>query len=195
MRLFRISSTVVAVALLVCGCGKPNFANIALRNQVKALEQENQALRVARDADRAATRAVDFGANPPLNELVTVSGIKFSRLTVVESTAEGALVLRLYLVPNDSRGDAVKAAGDVAVKVTAADDSAVAETAVPREQLAKSFFGTGVLYTYILDIPLNRPSTMPSTRQLAYPLTARVEFHELLTGRVISATHSISAPK
>jgi hypothetical protein len=187
----RVSLALFAAFVLAGGCGKPNFANIELRNQVQALEKENKALTTARATDHAATRPVDFGASPPLDQLVTVSGIKFSRLTVVEPAADGRPILRLYLVPNDSRGDAVKAAGDVSIKVTSSDQTILADTTIPRQQLAKSFFGTGVLYTYILDIPLS----VPAAGELLYPLKAEVEFHELLTGRLIRATHTIPAPR
>ena len=185
--MFRSRLIAVCLIALATGCGKPNFANIELRNQVKALEQENKALKAARAADHAATRPVDFGAAPPLDQLVTVSGIKFSRLTLVEHDASGASLLRLYLVPNDPRGDAVKAAGDVSVKVFSATRQPLADATIPRELLARSFFGTGILYTYIVDVPL--------AGTLQYPLIAEVEFHELLTGRVIRAEHSIPAPR
>ena len=194
----RLRASAAVAAVLAClaggvlgtsGCGKPNFANIGLRKQVAQLEKENARLKAERAADGAATRPVEFGGKPALDQMVTMAGMKFSRLTAIEKAGSGGGVLKLYVVPSDGRGDSFKTAGDLAVRVLGADGVTLGERRVGREELADSFYGTGVLYTYIVDVPLT------GEVESSYPVKVEVEFTELLTARVFEGTHVIKSPE
>jgi outer membrane murein-binding lipoprotein Lpp len=180
------------ISSLAVGCGSPNKANIELRKQNQALTAQVQTLTLQHAADAATIAAAQQGHTIPtlpqdrLDQLFTVAGIQFGRLTGgARSNPDLAYddQLQVFVVPIDQHGDSIKAAG--AFEVQAFDLSAPGNPRLgtwnfPVEDAPKNFFGHALLYTYILTCPWQTPPTHPG-------LTIKVTFTDALTGRVFTA--------
>jgi hypothetical protein len=144
------------VPFLVLGCtGKPNQANIELRNKNQELEGKVAELQRAREADAATIRALQDqrGTFPSL--------------------------LKVYVVPTDQTGDELKAAGSFVVELfdlNKTSDNLVGRWEFNHDQARQSWLGSALLYEYVLTCPWQRP---PEHSEL----TLKVTFQDELTGR------------
>jgi outer membrane murein-binding lipoprotein Lpp len=187
-----ISQTLVAmmaIAVLLTGCGTPSAANIQLRKQNQTLadkiDQLNQ--QHARDVDTLAAcqsshPTTQSLAPDRLEQLVTTHGLTFGKLTGGDNTDSTKNVdsqLEVYVAPIDADGTPIKAAG--AFRVDAFDLSDPAHPLVgswrfdwPRAR--QLFYARFLSYTYVLPCPFQKQPAHGG-------LTVRVTFDDALTGR------------
>jgi hypothetical protein len=188
----RFLSAVVICALAIPACSKPSTANIALRKENQALRDKIATLERQHDADAAALRGKAQGTSTsPTDKLFTVAGLSFGRLTGAAPDGKG---LRVYVVPSDTAGEKIKAAGSFVVEafdLKRQGEQRIGKWDFPIEQAAKNWFGQAMLYTYVLEAPWQ---THPEHGDL----TLKVTFTDGLTGRVFEAQKQINiqlAPK
>lgn len=180
---------------MVPGCGgRPNSANIELRKQVLDLERMLEQLNRQRDADRATIAALQADrpttqslAQDRLDELFTVAGIRLGRLTGgfdADPEVAGDESVRVHVVPFDSTGDDLKAAGTVVVEAfdLSSDGTRVGRWSFDLAATRGAWNSSGLLYEYVLDCALAGVA-VPSSAEL----TLRVTFTDALTGRSFSA--------
>lgn len=198
------NSRACAVALIgglafLAGCGgAPSKANIELRKQNQALSDRVAQLDRRHDADVAAIRGLQAQATTVpvlpqdrLDQLFTVAGLKFGRLTGgyhPDPNTYGDTMLKVYVVPVDESGDELKAAGsfhvdlfDLALKSNNRIGSWDFDLATSRSD----WNGSGLLYTYVLDCPWQTAPVDPK-------LTARVTFTDALTHRVFVVNKDVT---
>ena len=171
--LVMLAATMVAAG----GCARPMAANIELRRQNQALQQEVRQLRAMREADIANRfMAVgEKGEGVSLDRLFTAHGLRVGRLTGVYEDN-----LRVFVVPTDQHGDLLKAAGSF--EVTAFDlrrgeRAMMGAWTFTDEQAAAAWNGQLLQYGYVLECQL--PEQLPDGESL----TVRIVFTDLLTGR------------
>jgi hypothetical protein len=198
----RYRLAVPAVAMVIClagGCGRPNQANILLRKQNQTLEQRLADLDRRHAADQATIRSLEASATtvPVLPEqriaqLFTVAGLSFGRLTGgvdLDPGKPGDEGLKVYVVPVDQHGDALKAAGTFRVEAFALSDAErplVGIWEFPLSEAQQNWYGQSLLYTYILTCPWQQ--VIPT----GHTLTIRVTFTDALTGRTFTAQRQVS---
>lgn len=180
-----------AALLAVGGCGgKPNQANIELRKQLAARDDELARLRLERQADRATIEALQGqAATPPvvsvekLQSLFTTHGIRLGRLTgfAYDKPGDGQPPhgIKVYVIPHDADQDELKAAGAITVEAfdLTSGGQQVGKWHFPTAEAMKRWNGQGLLYEYVLVCPFE--GEVPSVREL----TLRVTFVDELTGR------------
>lgn len=185
----------VCVGLMIGGC-KPSQANIRLRKENQRLEQTIAELERQRAADVARIQALEGPSTraslsqSQLDELFTVHGLKFGKLTggykIDDKSPEDVGVV-VHVVPLDQQGEPLKAAGEIRVSLF--------DLAEPREplvghrrfslrQVRERWYGQGLLYNYVLKVPFER-------QPLHSRLMVRVEFFDPLSGRVIAGEQPI----
>jgi hypothetical protein len=193
---FKVSLRLCLCAALMqacAGCGSPSKANIELRKQNQVLLDQIQKMNSSRDADWARIRALEaktpaLATLPPerLDKLFTTHGLRVGRLTAGSDTdpsTPGDEGLAIYVVPTDSTGEPIKAAGSFVVEafdLAATGDNRVGRWEFPVEQAQKNWFGRVTQYTYILNCPWQHGP--PSHTDL----TVRVTFTDELTGRLFN---------
>jgi hypothetical protein len=194
---------VLLIFSFLSGCSSPNRANIELRKQNQALRDEIASLKQQHDADVATIRGMEEQRGTlqtlpadRLAKLYTVHGLKLGRLTGgadLDRNKPGDEGLKVYIVPVDEDGDAMKAAGTFTVE--AFDLSSGSEVRAGRwefdlEQTRKAWYGA-LLKSYVLTCPWQNA---PQHREL----TVKVTFVDALTGRVLTVQTvgkvDISAP-
>lgn len=188
------------VSLFVSGCtGKPNQANIALRKQVQQLESEISELKLQHTADAASIRSLEqrVGTVPTLprdrlDQLYTAHGIRFGRLTGgvdLDPSKPGDEALKVYVVPIDQTGDAIKSTGSFTIEaydLSLADENRLGRWEFSVEEAARDWIGELLMYSYSLTCPWQRP---PHKEQI----TLRVTFRDALTGREFSEQRVVRA--
>jgi outer membrane murein-binding lipoprotein Lpp len=196
MKPFAIFHFTFAIILLA-GCSSPNKANINLRKQNAELRTQLENLQREHEADVAAIRAAESrgGTTVPalpserLAELFTVHGIQFGKLTGIDPDRANAL--KAYVVPTDGVGEPIKAAGSFVVEafdLAAGADVRLGRWEFPVRDAAKNWFGKGLLYTYVLPLPLEKT---PGHGEI----TLRVMFTDGLTGREFSEQRIVKISK
>jgi hypothetical protein len=135
-------------------------------------------------SDRPTTQSLP---QDRLDELFTVAGIKLGRLTGgfdADPQAAGDESIRVHLVPFDSVGDDLKAAGSVVVEAfdLSSDAARVGRWSFDLASTRSAWNSSGLLYEYVLDCPL-AGVVVPKSAEL----TLRVTFTDALTGRSFSA--------
>ena len=190
----RLCVCLIAVSIVASGCAKPNKANIELRKKNAELTSKVESLQRQHAADSASLAAKEKpGTTLPslpserLDQLFTVHGLSFGKLTGVDPDGKG---LKVYIVPTDGAGEPIKAAGSFVVKafdLAGKGDSGMKQWDFPLDQAAKNWFGKATLYTYVLTLPLQE---MPKRGEV----TVHVTFTDALTGREFSAQRVIKIP-
>ena len=180
----------LGLVFVAAGCNTPDAANIVLRKQNQTLQQQVDDL-TAQHARDAATLAAEVRDRPTvpslpqdrLDRLVTVQGLQFGRLTGgdnPDSVVGPDTLLKVYVVPIDGQGTAVKAAGAFTVEafdlVRKSGPPLVGTWHFPLAQARDLFFDRFSLYTYVLPCPWQTVPPHPE-------LTVRVTFDDELTGR------------
>jgi hypothetical protein len=190
-KISRALSMVMAGSVaLLAGCYSPSQANIELRKKNQSLESKIEDLNHRHDADDATIRGLQAQATTvpvlpqnQLDELFTVSGLQFGSLTGgyhPDPNQTGDTMLKVYVVPIDEQGDKIKAAGtfhvdlfDLALK----SNNRIGEWDFDLEKSRSSWYGGGLLYTYVLDCPWQ-------TAPIDSKLMARITYIDGLTHRV-----------
>jgi hypothetical protein len=178
------------LAAMACGCfsGHPDQANVLLRKenqqltrQVSDLQHQNDGLKAQLAANQQAPGATTQQLpQSRLDKLFTVCGLDVSKWTGgFNSQGDGpAQMLRVYAVPIDQSGEAIKAAGAFTVQLFDLDESnTLLDTwAFPVEQASANSYGQAFLHNYILNCPWKTPPQHSD-------LLVRVKFMDELTGR------------
>jgi hypothetical protein len=181
-------SSLIALCLLLAGCGSPSAANIQLRKENQKLNDEIARLARQHDGDVATIRA--YESNRPtvptlpedrLARLFTAHGLWFARLTGGENWdgKPGDDGLKIGIVPIDQWGDAIKAAGAFKIEAFDLDEPThplIGTWQFSQEQSAKVFYNRLTLYTYVFRCPWQ---TVPRHEHL----TVKVTFDDELTSR------------
>ena len=161
MRTPTVVACLAALVLMSVGCRAPSSANIELRkkNQELAgtaarLEAENTQLKS--DIRRLEGESETLPTLPQerLEQLWTVAGLKFGRLTGVDRRTEGN-PLKVYLKPVDEQGSTLKAAGSIVVEAfdLSAQETRLGHWEFPLDQAKRLWVSGGVLDEYILTCP------------------------------------------
>jgi hypothetical protein len=199
-RCIRICAICLGAAMLlsVAGCPGPSRANIELRRQNQELRSRIEELRRTRDADLARIQSLERERTTvptlpqeQLDRLFTAHGLRFGRLTGgadLNPEQPGDEGLRIQVVPIDGMGQPLKAAGTF--EVDAFDLERTHSPLIGRwsfsiEEARESWFGTGLLYTYVLICPWQ--DVVPQRPEL----TVRVTFTDELTGRVFTEQRTV----
>src|SRR6478672_8359026 len=121
----RSSAALFLLCTLICGCGSPNKANIALRKQIQANDELIENLKRQHEADVAQIRGLQGNPSPGvmlpperLDNLFTTHGIKLGRLTGgadLDENKPGDEGLKVQITPTDDAGDNLKAAGSFVI--------------------------------------------------------------------------------
>src|SRR5213592_2529963 len=108
-----------SVVLFSSGCGRPSKANVELRKQNQALQNQVADLKRQHETDlarirnlRSSTPTVPTLPTERLEKLVTTYGLKIGRLTGeadLDSNRAGDEGLKIYVAPVDRTGEAIKA--------------------------------------------------------------------------------------
>ena len=190
---FRRRMWIVSASIaLAAGCSSPNKANIDQRKQNQQLQGEVDSLKRQHEADAATLRAMEAKspgvASLPqerINQLFTVHGIQFGKLTGADP--DDPKKLKVYVVPTDGEGQQIKAAGSFVVEafdLSNGDNARVGRWEFPLDQAAKNWYGQAMLYTYVLSCPWQSPPKHSD-------ITLKVTFTDALTGRAFTAQKSI----
>jgi hypothetical protein len=178
----------IFLVVAISGCGSPSGANIELRKQNQALQQQVDDLtaRHQRDTDALAacrqshpTTATLSSAR--LEQLVTAHALTIGLLTGgdnPDSTQSFDNELKIYAVPIDGDSTPIKAAGAFRIEAFDLDDPAkplIGSWTFDLQQTRSLFYNHFSLYTYVLTCPLSRPASHSD-------LTIRVTFDDALTG-------------
>ena len=176
-------------ALALAGCGGPDQANIIVRKENTELRAKLAASERAREGDRATIESLqtEKGSLPTLpkdrlDRLFTVHRIELGRLT-----GQSEKGIKVYLIPLDQDGDAVKAAGTIAIDLfdlAVQDANRIGHWEFSHEEVGKAWFDRMMLEGYIFDIPLQARPKSPS-------LTVRATFKDELTQRTFNAQREI----
>jgi hypothetical protein len=176
------------LATLISGCGSPSAANIELRKQKQALEEQVDQLKSQhqRDADalaacRRSHPTTSVLTPDRLDQLVTAHGLSIGLLTGgdnPDSTQPFDSQLKIYAVPIDRDSTPIKVAGGFKIEAFDLDDPArpvVGNWSFDLQQTRGLFYNRFSLYTYVLTCPFPK---IP----LHSDLTIRVTFDDALTG-------------
>lgn len=186
------------LAALACGCfsGHPDQANILLRKenqqlttQVTDLQRQNYGLKAQLAAiEQAPGASTQELPQSRLDKLFTVCGLDVSKWTGGYSPQSYGpdQMLKVYAVPTDQTGAAIKAAGSFTVQLFDLDEAkTLLQTwEFPVEQAGANWYGQAFLYTYILNCPWTTPPAHAD-------LLVRVKFTDELTGRQFVVDHDV----
>lgn len=188
----------IAASLGSCGCGSPSKANIELRKQNQQLQDTIEQLNARHQADAGTIQGLQAGATTipslpqsQLDQLYTVAGLKFDRLTGgdrPDMNVPGDTMLKVYVVPTDQAGDVLKAAGSFEVQLfdLALKSNNLLGTWNFDLQQAKADWVSGALiFDYVLPCPWQ---TTPTHSKLL----VRVTYTDALTHRIITAKRDVT---
>jgi hypothetical protein len=188
------------IALLpLAGCSSPSKANIELRRQNLQLQDTIAQLQGQHNADQAAIRGLQASATTvpvlpedQLNQLFTIAGLKFGRLTGgyrPDPNEAGDTMLKIYVVPIDAEDDPIKSAGTFHVELfdlALSSNNRIGRWDFDLDATRARWYSGGFLYTYVLDCPWQ---TTPTHSKLL----ARVTFRDALTHRIFTVDKEVTA--
>jgi outer membrane murein-binding lipoprotein Lpp len=197
-----VPAAVLLAAMLLAGCANPSEANIELRKENQQLRDQVGQLEKQHAADQASLAAaarpgVQMLAPDRLDALVTAAMLKINDATGGDRSVAGMGYddrLKIYVVPTDKYGDAIKAAGSFRVQafdLAEKDDQSIGDWNFPALDYEKNFYGKYMSYTYVLDCPWQKP---PGHGEL----TVKITFVDALTQRelvVQTVVHVTPPPK
>ncbi len=194
-----IAAAAALLILTASGCGSPNKVNIELRKRIAELESRSAELDRRHTADLATIDALQSRAttvptlpNERVEALFTTHGLRFGKLTGgadLDPERPGDEGLKIFVVPIDDRGDALKAAGGFTVEAFDLSDAAeplVGTWTFPAAEAATWWFGQGLLYEYVLTCPWQ--NRIPA----ADKLTIQVTFTDALTLRQFTEKRDVT---
>jgi hypothetical protein len=177
----------VVLPFFLTACSHPSAANNALRAENDKLQREISNLNRRHDADEATIHALEqkSGTVPTLPEdrlekLFTVHGITLGKLTGDDPDNHG---FRVAITPIDDNGDKLKAAGSISVDaydLAAGDNAHLGHWDFDEQAARANWFGSALLYGYVLKIPWQKPPTHPD-------VTVKATFTDALTHRQFTA--------
>lgn len=177
---------------LLTGCfPKPNKANITLRREIQAMQDEVADLQSQHKADQAklaaltADRTVQTLPAEKMQRLFTASAIKFKNLTLgqdLDASKPGDEAFKIAIAPIDQFGDEFKSAGSIRVELfdLAAKETRLGEWTVETTEAQKHWLSTPVIDGYVLTFPWQTPPANAS-------LLVKATFTEELTGAKFEA--------
>lgn len=192
-----MSNARLAIALLLvltlAGCSQPNKANTDLRKRNQELQAKVEELTRVNEQLRSQARSLESDrgtlATLPqdrLEQLFTVGGIEFGRLTGREGDN-----LKVYLTPTDDDGSAFKAAGGVRVEafnLNGGEQVRVGTWTFPIDE-AKKCWQSGALFSgYVLTCDLIDADAKPADDA---DLLIKATYEDGLTGRSFEATRKL----
>src|SRR5947207_5440695 len=165
-----------SAALSLFGCGRPSKANVELRKQNQALQNQIADLKRQHEADLASIRNLQSSAPtvptlPPerLEKVVTTYGLKIGRLTGgadLDPNQPGDDGLKIYVAPVDRTGEAIKAAGSFVVEafdLAKPGDTRIGRWEFPTDQVQKYWVNFLTQTNYVLPAPWqNGPTEHPA---------------------------------
>lgn len=173
-------------------------ANIQLRKQQQQLQSQIRQLQMQHQADEATIRGLQSQATTvpvlpenQLDQLFTVAGLKFGRLTGgyhSDPNVPGDTMLKVYVVPIDQQGDELKAAGSFQVELfdlSLKSNNLLGHWDFDLDAAKARWFGSGLLYNYVLDCPWQ---TAPTNSKLS----VRVTYKDALTRRLFTEERDIT---
>ncbi len=198
--LFGLCRFIIALAAFaITGCGSPSAANIELRKQNQELQSQVQRLQRQHEGDIATIRSCerDHPTVPSLPEdrlekLFTTHGLALGKMSGGDDwdpQRPGDDGLKVYIVPIDEDGDAIKAAGVFRVEAFDLDDPAkplIGTWNFDLKATRDRFYNHLTLYTYVLECPWQ---TKPAHENL----TVKVTFTDELTAREFTAQKEVKA--
>ncbi|HEY8667130.1 MAG TPA: hypothetical protein VIL86_10710 [Tepidisphaeraceae bacterium] len=183
---------------LLAGCGSPSKANIELRRQNAALRDRVELLTKQHQSDVAdierletAKGALATLPHERMEQLFTANALKLGRLSGgadLEPAKPGDEALKVYVVPTDAAGDAIKAAGAFTIEAFDLDvpeHPLVGTWKFSVEQARESWYGKAMLYEYVLTCPWQAGPTHAK-------LTVKVTFTDALTGLTLTAKQDVT---
>ena len=188
-------ASVILTACLASGCGSGNSkrANIGLRKEVRDLNArvarltaENDQLKGdVRRLEQSSSGTVQALPQERLEQLWTVAGLKFGRLTKIDINADGQ-PLKVYLTPIDQDGQPLRAAGEITVEAfdLNAPDVRLGTWAFPLAEAKRYWMSALAINGYVLTCPWEGG---PPSRDT--DLLVKARFVDALTGRTVEATH------
>jgi outer membrane murein-binding lipoprotein Lpp len=192
-----VLSSVLACAGVggLSGCASPSRANVELRRQNAALEsqidqlkKENAALAAQINGIRATT--VPTLPLERLNDLFTAHGVEINRLTTgsdLKHEGRGDTGIRLYIFPKDDRGNPIQATGQFSVDafdLSQRENPLIGHWEFGPQDCKNSWFGGFLRYSYIFELPWQRP---PAQKEV----TVRAQFTDALTNRIFTAEYVV----
>jgi hypothetical protein len=195
-RICRILLLAVFLAPAACS-SRPDQANVLLRKQIQDMQAQIDQLHRQHDLDQASILGLQSSVKtvptlPPdeLDQLFTAAGLQFGRLTGgdrPDSSLTYDTLLKVYVVPIDLSGDALKAAGTFRVELF--------DLNLPHQQrigrwdfdpdAARQAWHGPLLYTYVLACPWQSPP-------IHARLLARVTYNDLLTHRIFTSDREVT---
>ena len=181
-----LACLVLLVMLLPLGCRGPNTANVDLRKKNQELQTEASRLRAENEQLKSDVRRLESGTETlptlpqeRLEQMWTVAGLRFGRLTGIDRRAEGH-PLKVYLKPVDDSGGTLKAAGSIVIEAfdLNAQDARLGRWEFPLEEARRLWVSGGVLNEYILTCPWEGEAPAEGRK-----LVVRATFVDALTQR------------
>ncbi|OHB67447.1 MAG: hypothetical protein A2Y77_02565 [Planctomycetes bacterium RBG_13_62_9] len=189
----------VLAPILLAGCGVGSARKSPLEMKVRDLEREKadqarqiEQCRVEAEQLKAQIKALSALPRGARENPYTLKAVKVIGLTNFYDKDEDGKREKLivYIQPIDQDGDAVKAAGTVAIQLwdlnKPSDQALLGQWQVQPQELHKVWFNglVSASYRVIRDAPL-------TPEILAVPLTVKIVFTDFLTGEIFSDQHVI----
>jgi hypothetical protein len=191
----------VLILAMASGCGSPSRANVQLRKANQELEAHIAALTQEREADQARIAALEkhVGTTPVLSEgtleaVFTTRKMELGRLTGpadFDLNKPGDDGIKVYLMPIDETGEAIKATGKVTVELFdlgLSGDNRLGRWEFAPGQIKDRWRSLGPLHAFVLECPWQK---MPSHSNL----TLHVVFDDALTGREFVVDREVELSK
>jgi hypothetical protein len=182
----------LAAPALLAGCSKPNQANIKLRKDNQELRSNIESLRRLREGQKATIAALESHATTvpvlpvaQLEELFTVHGLKFGKLTGASASdpqQPGDDGFKIYVVPVDESNQPLKAAGSFVIEafdLAEPGGTRIALCEYNVEQARQLWYGQAMLYEYVIPCKWETPPRHPE-------ITLKVTFTDALTHRTFT---------
>jgi hypothetical protein len=191
-RIYLPFTFALLLALALSGCTSPNQANIQLRKDKQALEEQLATLKSEHAADRARIETLEkekgtLSTLPQqrLDNLYTVHSMKLGRLSGgidLNTRADGDEALKLYLTLLDQEEEPIKATGKVVVEaldLARTGDNRVGRWEFDAKKMKETWRSLGILHAYVLVCPFQSPPEHSS-------ITVNLTYTDELTGRRFS---------
>lgn len=162
---------------------------VELREEKSQLQQKVMRLRAEADEKDSQIRKLQSLGNGRLERLFTVRRIALGNTSAVSTDNDEAHeAVKVYLLPTDSDGSTIKAAGEVTIRLydLRRDEPLLREFTYTPEKLSDHWSGGFGVYHFSFVCPWG--DTPPTGGEV----TVHVRFQDLLTGRTFTAQKAVS---